>query len=209
MKRKKKESKKNKNKKTTKKPGSLGDRMWGEKILRQFHFMLFLSTFLLVHWGLGSSRPRTMTSTTVKGGEYHPWDYLLPSGMNTLFCFQVSLNIEWKISQSLCCFFLFLPLKSLLYRLAREGEKRVRWHEAHVKSCRMTRAGLKGTSMFLCCMTFQFRIFSTSFFFTKNWSQFRMAASRRTLIENGKDPSNKRRKHNKQKTMRHLIIRAL
>lgn len=106
-------------------------------------------------------------------------------------------------------FFLFLPLRSLLYRLAREGEKRVRWHEAHVKSCRMTRAGLKGTSMFLCCMTFQFRIFSTSFFFTKNWSQFRMAASRRTLIENGKDPSNKRRKHNKQKTMRHLIIRAL
>ena len=79
----------------------------GEKILRQFHFMLFLSTFLLVYWGLGSSRLRTMTSTTGKGGEYHPWDYLLPSGMNTLFCFQVSLNIEWKISKSLCCFFVF------------------------------------------------------------------------------------------------------
>ena len=106
-KKKKKKVKKNKNKKTTKKPGSLGDRMWGEKILIQFHFMLFFSTFLLVHWGLGSSRPRTMTSTTGKGGEYHPWDYLLPSRMNTLFCFQVSLNIEWKISQSLCCFFCF------------------------------------------------------------------------------------------------------
>lgn len=56
----------------------------------------------------------------------------------------------------------------------------------HVKSCRITRAGLNGTSTFLCCITFQLRIFSTSCFFTRNSSQFRIAASKRTRIENGR-----------------------
>ena len=45
---------------------------------------------------------------------------------------------------------------------------------------------LNGTSTFLCCITFQLRIFSTSCFFTRNSSQFRIAASKRTRIENGR-----------------------
>lgn len=59
-------------------------------------------------------------------------------------------------------------------------------HQTHVKSCRITLAGLNGTSTFLCCTTFQLRIFSTSPFFTRNSSQLRIAASRRTRIENGR-----------------------
>lgn len=59
-------------------------------------------------------------------------------------------------------------------------------HKTHVKSCRITLAGLNGTSTFLCCITFQLRIFSTSPFFTRNSSQLRIAASRRTRMENGR-----------------------
>lgn len=59
-------------------------------------------------------------------------------------------------------------------------------HQTHVKSCRITLAGLNGTSTFLCCTTFQLRIFSTSPFFTRNSSQLRIAASKRTRIENGR-----------------------
>lgn len=59
-------------------------------------------------------------------------------------------------------------------------------HQTHVKSCRITLAGLNGTSTFLCCITFQLRIFSTSPFFTRNSSQLRIAASRRTRMENGR-----------------------
>lgn len=83
-----------------------------------------------------------------------------------------------------------------------------RWErerEAHVKSCRMTRAGLKGTSIFLCCMTFQFRMFSMSSFFTRNSSQFRMAASRRTRMENGRRPGRKGRKRH----TRHRILLSI
>lgn len=88
-------------------------------------------------------------------------------------------------------FFFPLFFGSFLERLTREVEER-KVIQAHVKSCRMTRAGLNGTSMFLCCMTFQFKIFSMSSFLTKNLSQFRTAASSRTLIENGKRPVNNR-----------------
>lgn len=59
-------------------------------------------------------------------------------------------------------------------------------HRTHVKSCRITLAGLNGTSTFLCCITFQLRMFSTSAFFTRNSSQLRIAASKRTRIENGR-----------------------
>lgn len=179
------------------KPGSLDDRMWGRKDsktvpLHAVSFNFFASTL----------RARIIKAKDNDPRCWKRWMSTVPEiischlGWPPSFAFKYLWVLSEK-SHNHCVVFLFLPLKSLLYRVTREGEERVRWQEAHVKSCRMTRAGLKGTSMFLCCMTFQFRIFSTSFFFTKNWSQFRMAASRRTLIENGKDPRNKRRKHNK------------
>lgn len=56
----------------------------------------------------------------------------------------------------------------------------------YVKSWRMTRAGLNGTSTVWVWVCFQSRILSTSERFTRNSSQFRTADSRRTRIENGR-----------------------
>lgn len=65
------------------------------------------------------------------------------------------------------------------------------WHsnceeKTYVKSWRMTRAGLNGTSTVWNCVCFQFRMLSTSERFTRNSSQFLTADSRRTRMENGR-----------------------
>lgn len=79
-----------------------------------------------------------------------------------------------------------LHLKLSIAALSRAPLASFEEHQTHVKSCRITLAGLNGTSTFLCCTTFQSRIFSTSPFFTRNSSQLRIAASKRTRIENGR-----------------------
>ena len=65
-----------------------------------------------------------------------------------------------------------------------------------VKSCRMTRAGLKETSTPLASRWFSFQLytFSTSFFVTWNPSQLRITDSNRTLIEYGRQSKPTRRK---------------
>lgn len=55
-----------------------------------------------------------------------------------------------------------------------------------MKSCRMTRAGLKGTSTVWVWVCFQLSIRSTSSFFTRNSSQFLTADSSSTRMEKGR-----------------------
>jgi len=52
-----------------------------------------------------------------------------------------------------------------------------------VKSYKITLAGLKGISMLLVALVSQAKMFSTSYFFTENSSQFLTALSNKTLIE--------------------------
>jgi hypothetical protein len=52
-----------------------------------------------------------------------------------------------------------------------------------VKSYKITLAGLKGISMLLVALVSQAKIFSTSYFFTANSSQFLTALSNKTLME--------------------------
>lgn len=52
-----------------------------------------------------------------------------------------------------------------------------------VKSCKMTRAGLNGISIYFGAFVSQFKIFYTSFYVTANSSQLRTADSNNTLIE--------------------------
>lgn len=73
----------------------------------------------------------------------------------------------------------------LLIELFPERFLSLSFRGTYVKSCRMTRAGLNGTSTVCVCVLFQSRMFSTSEDFTRNWSQFRTAASSRTRMEKG------------------------
>ena len=57
--------------------------------------------------------------------------------------------------------------------------------QTHVKSCRMTRAGLKGTSTLWLWVSFQLRMRSTSACFTRKPSQFLTADSSSTRMEKG------------------------
>lgn len=52
-----------------------------------------------------------------------------------------------------------------------------------VKSYKITLAGLKGISMLLVAFFSQAKMFSTSYFFTENSSQFLTALSNKTLME--------------------------
>lgn len=75
----------------------------------------------------------------------------------------------------------------------------------YVKSWRMTRAGLNGTSTLWVWVSCQFRMFSTSKLFTKNSSQFLMADSNRTRMENGSLSEEQINSGNKHSG--HLMIR--
>lgn len=118
------------------------------------------------------------------------FNYLILSVCLSKCCLQHDILESWKrvFQVSHCYSFPQLTVhpKLSIVALSKDPLPCFGDHRTHVKSCRITLAGLNGTSTFLCCITFQLRIFSTSPFFTRNSSQLRIAASRRIRMENGR-----------------------